>query len=251
MRFSAMLQAAYDFWRSNRYKLKRYLLKDGKKHPFAVICPGGGYSMVCSFVEGRPYAKALNKLGYNAFVVYYRVKKKALYPAPVEDLERGIREALANADEWGLDPRGWSLWGSSAGGHLAASYCTRGDVPRPSALILTYPVITMQDGTHSGSKERLAGKDSAPELLEKLSVERNVGPDYPPTFAWRGTADDLVGPHNCRVLKAALEDAGVPFVFEEIEGAGHGVGLGEGLSWFEHAVSFWEKHRWKNSTITK
>ena len=99
MTLSDMAQAAKDFWRPNQYGLKRYLIEDGKQHPFALICPGGGYGMVCSFVEGLPYARELNKRGYHAFVLYYRVKKKARYPAPQEDLERAIREVLAHAAE--------------------------------------------------------------------------------------------------------------------------------------------------------
>ena len=104
MKLPEMLQAAHDFWRPNRYGLKPYLVNDGKKHPFAVICPGGGYSMVCSFVEGKPFAQALNERGYHAFVVYYRVKRKALYPAPHDDLERAKEAAYRQGVSRGVDP---------------------------------------------------------------------------------------------------------------------------------------------------
>ena len=89
-----MLQAAYDFWRPNKYGIKPYLCKDGRKHPVAIICPGGAYSMVCSFVEGMPIAKALNKCGYHAVVAYYRTKKKARFPNPHEDLKRAITDTF-------------------------------------------------------------------------------------------------------------------------------------------------------------
>ena len=45
MKMWEMLQAAYDFWRPNKYGIKPYLCKDGRKHPVAIICPGGAYSM--------------------------------------------------------------------------------------------------------------------------------------------------------------------------------------------------------------
>ena len=99
MKISRMLQSIYDARRPNQYALKPYLINDGKRHPFAVICPGGGYGMVCSAGEGSPFAKELNKLGYHAFVVYYRVKRKARYPQPQEDLKRAIEEIFARADE--------------------------------------------------------------------------------------------------------------------------------------------------------
>ena len=34
-----------DTYRKNAYHLKPYLLRDGKEHPVAVICPGGGYGL--------------------------------------------------------------------------------------------------------------------------------------------------------------------------------------------------------------
>ena len=42
---------ARDFHHPNEYELVPYLVDDGKKHPFAIICPGGAYGMVCSYVE--------------------------------------------------------------------------------------------------------------------------------------------------------------------------------------------------------
>lgn len=45
-----------DFIRTNKYKVKEYIIKDGKKHPIAIICPGGAYQMVCSAGEGKPFA---------------------------------------------------------------------------------------------------------------------------------------------------------------------------------------------------
>ena len=40
--------------------------------PFAVICPGGGFSYVGSIHEGFPHALALSRMGYNAFVIQYQ-----------------------------------------------------------------------------------------------------------------------------------------------------------------------------------
>ena len=96
MKLTEFFDRILDAHRANKYFLKPYLINDGEKHPFAVICPGGGYSMVCSAGEGRPFAEELNKLGYHAFVVYYRVKDKARYPNPQEDLKRAIEEVFAH-----------------------------------------------------------------------------------------------------------------------------------------------------------
>lgn len=239
-----------DIYRPNRYELKPYLINDGKKHPFAVICPGGGYGAVCSFGEGRPFAEKLNKMGYHAFVVYYSIKKKARYPQPQLDLKRAIEEIFANADEWKLDTSDFSIWGSSAGGHLVASYCTeKWGTPKPTAIVLVYPVISMGEHTHKGSRENLLGKNPSADMIEKLSVEKNITADYPPTFVWYGTADDIVTPLNTSMLTKALTEFSVPHKVEEYEGIGHGAGLAAGTvaeGWFESAVEFWQGQRGNN-----
>lgn len=252
MTLNDMGQAAVDFWRRKIYALKEFVLRDGKKHPFAVICPGGGYSMVCSFLEGAPYARRLNALGYSAFVLYYRCKKRARYPAPMEDLTRALRDILNRADALNLETEGYSVWGSSAGGHLAASFGTdamgysqRG-LPKPGALILCYPVITMGESTHMGSRKTLLGRNPDEALVQLTSVEKQVTGNYPPTFVWCGDADRTVDPENSRMLCRALDQNSVPHKFAEYPGVDHGVGLGEGLAcegWFDEAVSFWETQR--------
>lgn len=252
MNASMILQASYDFWRGRGYALKEYLIKDGKRHPFALICPGGGYGMVCSFLEGKPYAKRLNELGYSAFVLYYRCGSKAKYPAPQDDLARALTSILNRGNELGVETDGYSVWGSSAGGHLAATFgteelgCAHYGLPKPAALVLSYPVVTMKEHTHAGSRHNLLGKTPTKEEIACYSVEDHITKVYPPTFLWCGDADKTVDPKNSRELAAALERNGVPSEFIEYPSVDHGVGLGEGLpceAWFQNAVCFWEKQR--------
>ena len=40
--------------------------------PFAIVCPGGGWSYVGAIHEGFPLAIALSEMGYNAFSIQYR-----------------------------------------------------------------------------------------------------------------------------------------------------------------------------------
>lgn len=248
MNMKELVQAARDFWRPNTYALKPYIIQDGKKHPFAVICPGGGYSMVSNFGEGEPIAKALNEMGYSAFVVYYRIRKKAKFPAPQDDLARGVREILERADEWNLDIEHYSVWGFSAGGHLAACFGTESmgylkyDLPKPGALILAYPVITMGEKTHRASRHNLLGSPVNVSLIEQTSVEKQVTAAYPSTFVWYGDADNVVDPYNSQTLYRALKENGVSCRLTEYPGVGHGVGLGTGLvceGWINFAVTFW------------
>ncbi len=249
MTFGQMCQAVYDYWRPNCKGIQKYLISDGRKHPAAIICPGGGYSMCCSFVEGMPFAKELNKRGYHAIVVYYRCKSKARFPAPMEDLAWAVREVIDHAEEWNLNMENYSLWGSSAGGHLAASFSVHYaeyGLPKPGALILSYPVITMGKLTHPGSRENLLGKNPTQAQMDSASVELQVTENYPPTFLWYGDEDNLVPTENCRMLYAALQGKDVPCRLKHYPNTGHGVGLGRGKpceGWFAEAVTLWEEKR--------
>ena len=249
---SSRIREYFDTNRKNVYQIKPYLLRDGKVHPVAVICPGGGYRRVCSFIEGHPYAKKLNAMGYHAVVVYYRVNVLAKYPAPQDDLARAVRELQEKAEKWKLDMKGYSLWGSSAGGHLAASFGTENmgysqyGLPKPGALILTYPVVTMGEKTHEGSCNFLIGADAGTEMVQFASIEQQVTENYPPTFLWWGASDSCVDPENSRMLRQALEANHIPCQCIEYPGVEHGVGIGKGLpceGWLEKAVAFWEAHR--------
>ena len=107
-------------------------------------------------------------------------------------------------------------------------------------------MVTMGEYTHPGSRDNLLGLNATQEMIDFASVEKNVTENYPPTFVWCGDADDLVPPVNSHMLAAALEEHGVPYMFEEYPGVGHGVGVGKGLvcePWMEHAIAFWESQR--------
>ena len=236
----------YNYHRKPNYQLIPYLLRDGNRHKVALILPGGGYHRIDSYAEGYPYAKKLNAMGYHAFVLYYRYDEDGSYPAPMEDVAKALRTLDGKKEKWKLDLEGYSLWGGSAGGHLAAIFaadCEKYGSPAPGAVILAYPVITMGKGTHEGSRDHLLGKDPDGKLLENLSVEKRITSDYPPTYLWWGEADSIVDPVNSHLMRSALEENHVPHRAVSYPGVDHGVGIGQGLAcegWFEDAVKFWE-----------
>lgn len=52
MTLREIYRAGITFWFGNHYKLDAYVLRDGKKHPFALICPGGAYMLVAKKTKG-------------------------------------------------------------------------------------------------------------------------------------------------------------------------------------------------------
>ena len=229
--------------------VKEYLIDDGNMHPFAVICPGGGYAFISEDLEGAQYAEFLNSKGISAFVVHYRCNEK--FPAQLDDLAAAVKDIFDRTDGR-LDKDNYSVWGSSAGGHLAACFCTekigykKYGLPKPRTVVLTYPVVTMGKLTHEGSRLILLGENPDEKLIELTSVEKQVAPSYPPCFVWCGTADGTVPPENSMMLASALKDHGVEHELVMYDGVDHATGLGIGLKcegWADKAVAFWLRQK--------
>lgn len=204
-----------------------------------VILPGGGYGGLADH-EGKAYALWLRDQGIAGFVLKYRLGSAGYrHPVMLWDAARALRLVRHNAAEWKLDPKRIGLIGSSAGGHLASTLLTHFDAGDPKAAdpidressrpdigILCYPVITMGEKTHRGSRENLLGKNPSPELIEELSNELHVTKETPPCFLFHTAEDPVVPVENSLMFAAALRKAGVPFDLHIYEKGRHGIGLG-------------------------
>jgi len=204
-----------------------------------VICPGGGYGGLADH-EGSQYARWLNEQGIAGFVLKYRLGSAGYrHPAMLQDAARALRIVRSRAEEWKLDPKRIGIMGSSAGGHLASTLVTHFDAGKPDASdpvervssrpdlgILCYPVISMGEHTHQGSKNNLLGKDPSPELVKLLSNELQVTKDTPPCFIWHTWEDKGVKIENALSFANALQAAGVRFDLHVYERGPHGLGLG-------------------------
>ena len=204
-----------------------------------VICPGGGYGGLAGH-EGKDYALWFNEQGIAAFVLKYRLGSAGYrHPVMLQDAARAVRTVRANAAAWKIDPKRIGIIGSSAGGHLASTLVTHFDagIPeaadpierassRPDLGILCYPVITLGEFTHQGSKQNLLGKDPAPELVHLLSNELQVTPQTPPCFVWSTWEDTAVPVENSLQFAAAMRKARVPCDLHVYLKGPHGIGLG-------------------------
>jgi acetyl esterase/lipase len=199
-----------------------------------VICPGGGYVNLAMNHEGHDVARWLNSIGVAAIIVSYRRGDNYPHPAPITDAREAIRTVRANATTWGIDPERVGILGFSAGGHLAASTgiyhdpAEAGqDVPRPNFMILGYPVISMTESyMHKGSRNHLIGEPLDEALAWRMSHEKNVTPDVPPTFLVHTTDDQAVPVENSIYLYMQMRKAGVPVEMHIYETGRHGLGLG-------------------------
>jgi len=205
-----------------------------------VICPGGGYQHL-SPREGNDYALWLNQHGITCFVLKYRLGADGYrHPAELQDAARAVRTVRARADEFKIDPKRIGIMGSSAGGHVASMLMTHFDSgdrnssdvierqsSRPDIGILCYPVITMGEFAHRGSKDLLLGRNPSPELVQEISSELHVEENTPPCFIWCTSEDKTVPPENTLMFAGALRKNHVPFDLHIYQKGGHGMGLAD------------------------
>lgn len=203
-----------------------------------VICPGGGYGGLANH-EGADYALYLNRVGVSCFVLKYRLGSHGYrHPAMLNDVNRAVRLVRARAADWKVDAKRVGVMGSSAGGHLASTAVTHFDAGNPNAAdpvervssrpdlgVLCYPVITMGEFTHQGSKRNLLGTNPPPALVWELSNELRVTPETSPCFIWHTQQDGAVPVENALAFAAALQKARVPCDLHIYEKGGHGMGL--------------------------
>ncbi len=196
-----------------------FFLRGRPGAPFAVIAPGGGFSYVATVHEGLPYALAINRHGFNAFVLRYRVGQGGT--TATQDLAAALSAIFRHAAKLDVSTDGYSLWGSSAGARMAGAIGSHGaarfgtgPLPKPAAVVMAY----------TGHSDTAGGE--------------------PPTFVVVGEHDPISPPAVMKRRLQALERAGVTVAYHQVPGLGHGFGLGTGTAaqgWIDDAVRFWER----------
>jgi acetyl esterase/lipase len=193
-----------------------------------------------------PYARK----GYFCVSINYRLVGEAIFPAQIEDCKCAIRYLRAHAKKYNIDPDRIGVWGSSAGGHLAALLGTAGDVEElegkggwnefssgvqavcdwygPSDLMRMgskrYRGRAFRRRKANAPESRLIGGtvDEKRDLARAASPVTHVSKDDPPFLIMHGTEDPLVPYEQSEILARALRKAGVPVELVPVEGAGHG-----------------------------
>ena len=208
-----------------------------------VICPGGGYGGRVVEGEGHGIARWLNAHGIAGIVLEYRLPK-GNYHRPLLDVQRALRVVRSHAAEWKLDPRRIGIIGFSAGGHLASTAGTHFDAGnekssdpierlscRPDFMVLVYPVITMGEKTHGGSRNNFLGPSPSAELIALFSNEKQVTEQTPPAFLTHARTDAVVPVAHSQMFYEALKTQHVAAELLEFPQGNHGYSGYKGKEW--------------------
>ena len=205
-----------------------------------VACPGGGYTHLAMNHEGHDLANWFNSQGITYAVLTYRMPN-GNNEVPLSDAQQALRIMRQHAAEWNLQQVG--IMGSSAGGHLASTAATHfTDVEtRPDFQILLYPVVTMLQNTHGGSRNELLGKSPTTEQIRHFSNELQVTSDTPQAFIVLSSDDGAVPPSNGVNYYLALQKNNVPASLHVYPTGGHGWGYRDNFKYKQQWTQELEK----------
>lgn len=246
-------------------KLITYIQDDSAEigiheRPMIVVCPGGAYCMT-SDREAEVIVFRMLAMGCNAALLRYSCAP-SVFPTALTELASSVKLIREHAKEWHIDPDKIIVMGFSAGGHLAASFGMfwnrkfladrlgigheEQKLLQPNGMILCYPVITSGEYAHKDSfkwllglmdqkemPEKLEGFEEAypvDEMMERLSLEKQVSKDTPKAFIWHTFEDGAVPVENSLLLVSALRREGISTEFHMYPHGGHGLSLANNQS---------------------
>jgi acetyl esterase/lipase len=252
--FTSIRNIAYAGDELNSHKLDLHI-PNGVAGPLPVVIwiHGGGWQSGDKNLNNNSFQLRYARNGYVVASLNYRLSGEAIYPAQIHDCKAAIRWLRANAAQYNLDTTRFGVWGSSAGGHLAALLGTTGDVAdlegtvggntqyssRVQAVVDWYgPTDFLQmdsqalaQGCAASNHNSATSAESllvgcpiqtCPDAAQRANPLTFLTPDDPPFFIQHGTADCVVPMGQSQILQTVLQDQGHDSAFATLAGAGHG-----------------------------
>jgi acetyl esterase/lipase len=203
--------------------------------PAVVFVHGGGW------MRGDPSQAAGNALhlvrrGVATIAISYRLAPAHRFPAPLDDVRRGLRWIRAHSDALGIDPGRLALLGLSAGAHLVMLAHLAGTIPElapdlPADLRdvpETVRAVVAHYGPYDLGRRRsemvdglLGPRVEDPAWARLASPIAHAANATAPVLLIHGTADQLVSWRESERMHAALLDAGKASELLLLDGAPH------------------------------
>lgn len=213
-----------------------YFAKDDESpNPLILIIHGGYWKAGDKGPFYTQRAKEFVDLGYTVASINYRLAPEHTFPANIEDIRDGLIYLTEHADALRIDPTRIVTYGISAGGHLAAFLALAANSGREyvqgldsQSLKGSISLYGMHDLSLPIQREHPftelyigAPYDVTPDRYVEASTVALVDPDDPPVLLIHGSIDGSVSVKNSDRLAAALENVGVPYIYDRIEGWPH------------------------------
>jgi len=246
-----------------RQQLDLYLPTKPSVHPLPVVVfiHGGGWR-TGGKGDGKQIKPYVETGRYAGVSISYRLTSDASWPAQILDCKAAIHWIHTNAKTHGLDPTRIGVFGTSAGGHLAAMLGTTNNSKdlainpegqqvassRVSCVVNFFgPSELLTMGTWHNNPSSPESKLVGGPLQESKAVAREASPithvsnDDVPFLIIHGTLDKVVPFDQSVKLHNAVKTAGVETTLVEVPGAGHGEPFQSGK--FDSQVrAFFDKH---------
>jgi len=206
-----------------------------------LICPPGGYGKLTYNIAGFQFAKWLNTLGINAFVLIHRLPTSPdlveREKGPIQDAQRAMKIIRSNAAKWEINSSKIGVMGASAGGHLATTLGTHTEDYssikdnldpfsfQPNFMVLISPVITLGKYAHKGSLDNFLGKNPAQNQIDSFSNENRVSTTTPPVFIVLAQNDPVVNPINGMLFYQAMTEKNISGSLHIFPEGGHSIAL--------------------------
>ncbi|MDO4493668.1 MAG: alpha/beta hydrolase [Clostridia bacterium] len=215
---------------------------EGVKGPLPLVLDIHGGGWTAGAPETDDYRNSLLAKGIPAVVVSpdYRLAKDGVhYPDPLNDCLTALQWLVKHAEEMGIDPARIGLYGTSAGGNIAAGllfYMHEHGGPEISVAALLNPTLKL-----GSSPSRVRNKDFALDsenwaLAKAHAYLGDLDREHPPVAAFPGHAEDvsflptviLVGSEYCPLVDDVVDfakkllDAGVHCELILTPGTAHG-----------------------------
>lgn len=220
--------------------------------PLIVWIHGGGWQNGNKTLGQNSFQLRYARNGYAVASLNYRLSSEAIFPAQAHDTKAAIRWLRANAATYNIDPTRIGVWGSSAGGHLAALLGTSNDVvdlegslgvtTQPSRVqavvdwygptdFLLMDTQGQAQGCGPGGHNQASSPESllvgcqiqtCPAAVQRANPLTYYSRDDPPFFIQHGSVDCAVPNAQSGILNTLMNANSHDVVFQTLVGAGHG-----------------------------
>jgi acetyl esterase/lipase len=217
--------------------------REGVEVKGAVLIAAGGAFRFRSDTEGTPVAEAFSKLGYQSFVVNYRLQPYSMQEGAL-DLGRAVRYVRNHADDYGIEEKDIAVIGFSAGGILWGEELLNFDgTINGTSIDPNYVPDELDKVSADASADGMIYSFYGRLSVASTDVEKFKNSNLPPTFFAYGTKDPFVGEFEECI--ETLRQAGVPVEDHVLQDWPHGFGVGDG-QWIQD-FDQWVTNIFKNN----